>query len=136
MQHQGRNKPRSAGGRYYRAHPLAEYERKRSERARLASAVYGFIQIHPEYAGRWHPIYNPVRHSYRLTAKEEADWRRFLREHNWNVPEKGRANRIRGSQPRGRIPRPLTAQQEAARERFRSEGLGRAPESYRGIYNA
>lgn len=136
MQHQRRLGFRSAGGRYYRGHPEVESDRKRSERARLASAAYGFIEIHPEYGLRWHPIYDPARHSYRLTAKEETDWRHFLRDHRWNLPEKGRENRIRGSLSAGRTPRPLNPQQQAARERFRSEGLGRAPESYRGIYNA
>jgi hypothetical protein len=126
----------SRGGSFYHNHREAERERKQLERARLASAAYGFIEIHPEFSQRWHPVYDPHQHTYRLTSRQEADWRRFLREHNWQVGEKGREGRILRHAAKGQRPRPLRRDQEAARERFRSEALGRAPESYRGIYNA
>jgi hypothetical protein len=125
----------SRGGRFYRSHPEIERERKQLERARLASAAYGFIEVRPEFSQRWHPIYEPQRHTYRLTHSEEADWRRFLREHNWQVGEKGRESRILSHVAKGQRPRPLRPDQEAARERFREEALGRARESYRGIYH-
>jgi|SRR5580658_4167950 hypothetical protein len=90
--HQGRR--RSAGGQYYRAHRLAELDRGKTRRACFASAAHSFVEVHPEYAAQWHPIYDPVRHVYRLTRKEESNWRAFLREHGWEVGEKGREGRI------------------------------------------
>lgn len=126
----------SSGGQYYRSHNEAERERKRVERYRLASAAYGFVEVHPEFSKRWHPVYDEARHGFRLSTKEETDWRRFLREHHWQVGEKGRGARIQRHLAEGQQPRALRRDQEAARERFRSEALGRAPESYRGIYNA
>lgn len=126
----------SHGGQHYRAHREIERERKQLERARLASANYGFIEVRPEFSQRWHPIYDPSSHSYRLPHREEVDWRRFLRENGWQVGEKGREARIQRHLAEGKRPRPLRPDQEAARERFRSEALGRAPESYRGIYHS
>lgn len=112
----------------------AERDRKRIERRRLASAAYSFIEVHPEFSGRWHPIYDKDSHTYRLSRIGESDWRRFLRDHRWQVGEKGREGRISRSGSRAQGIRPLSRAQAAARERFHTEALGRSPESFRGVY--
>jgi hypothetical protein len=125
---------RSHGGRYYQAHREAERERKRMEQARYASAAYAFVRDHPEYADHWQPKFDDVRHAYRLPRREERDWRSFLRLNGWQIPEKGRAERIGKFLPKGRTPRPLTRAEKQARELFHSQALGRSPESYPNIY--
>jgi hypothetical protein len=124
----------SRGGRYYRTNRRIEVQRKRLERIKLASAVYGFIEAQPEFAARWHPTYDGRQHVYHLRRKEEIDWRAFLRGHGWEVGEKGRTARISERLAGGRKPRPLPRLQELRRQRFHTEALGRSPESYRGIY--
>lgn len=124
----------SHGGRYYRERRGVELQRKRSERARVASAAYGFIETHPEFTSQWHPRFDEATHAYRLSQREENDWRGFLREHGWAVGEKGRKSRIGEYLPPNREPRPLSSQGRAARERFHTEGLGRSPESFRPLY--
>jgi hypothetical protein len=123
----------SHGGEYYRRYRGRELSRKKIERARLASAAYGFIERHPSYADRWRPRYNEKEGVYTLSAKQEQDWRRFLKEHGWAVGEKGRKARIEGGDTEYRA-RPLTPEQEAARKRFSEEAMGRAPGSYAAVY--
>jgi hypothetical protein len=53
----------SKGGRYYRTQRSRELARKRGERGRLASAAYGFVETHPEYAARWHARYDQDDHT-------------------------------------------------------------------------
>lgn len=132
----GRVDQLSSSGRYYRDNRETERERKQLERARLASAAYSFVEVHPVFADRWHPRLDPLTHVYRLTTSEDSDWRAFLREHGWRVGEKGRLTRLARAGRQGSTARPLTRQQEAASQRFHVEALGRSPESFRGIYNA
>ncbi len=124
----------SKGGHYYRAHPGRELQRKRAQRARLGSAAYSFVETHPEFSERWHPRYDEEEHLYRLDRKEEADWRRFLREHGWEVGEKGRKARIAEHLRPGKSVRPLPRESEEARQRFHTEALGRSHESYHPTY--
>lgn len=119
---------------HHRADRSSEVERRKVERRRLASGAHGFLEVRPEYSDRWHPIYDKELHTYRLSRREELDWRHFLREHGWQVGEKGRDGRIARSDPRGRNIRPLTRAQLRARERFHTEALGRSPESFRSVY--
>jgi hypothetical protein len=130
----------SRGGRYYRTHAAQERGRKESRRATYAGGVVGFLNEHPDYSDRWHPI--PVHISttddrvlrYRLTAKEDRDWRAFLREHKWDVGEKGRDKRIRAHRPDRPIA-PLNPDLDAARERFHEEALNRTRGTYQSIYH-
>jgi hypothetical protein len=65
---------------------------------------------------------------------EERDWRRFLKEHNWSVGEKGREARIEELHPSHYRVRPLSREEEQARERFSIEAMGRSPGSFKSIY--
>ncbi len=122
------------GTRYYREHREAERSRKRTDRAIHASAAYAFIEVHPEFAVRWHPRYDERDFRYRLPSNEDSDFRRFIRAQGWEVGEKGRDARLRERLPPDRAPRPLAPKKTEARRRFHSEGLGRAPESFRALY--
>jgi hypothetical protein len=132
----------SHGGRYYRANVGRERRRKADDRGRQASAAVGFIEMHAEFSGRWHPVAvhidkNPDKGILycRLTRKEEHDWRAFLRENRWEVGEKGRDARIRECLPPSRTVRPLNPGLEEARRRFHEEALGRSRDTYDPIYH-
>jgi Zn/Cd-binding protein ZinT len=84
----------SHGGRYYRAHEERERVRKRVETYRIASSAVAFLRqdngAHPEYSDRWKPRETIVTNSkgrrekvYRLSTREQTDFRAFLRERGW-----------------------------------------------------
>jgi hypothetical protein len=124
----------SHGGKYYRVHRGQERRRKEIEYARFANAAYGFVERHPEFANRWHPVYSETEHHWRLSRREDSDWRKFLRKNGWSVGEKGRNARIAEYHPPDfGVPR-LSPKEEAARRKFHLEALGQAPESYAAVY--
>jgi hypothetical protein len=110
------SRPRSHGGRYYRAHSEAERERKRIESARVASNAKAFIDRHSDLAGRWPLTFDEEAHRWRMSRASEQDFRAFLRERNWSILSHST--------------RRVTRTTERKRANFAVEGLGMNSEEY------